>query len=139
LPKWLLHGLAVWLIVFSFFAIPGLVIGNWILDYQLETSGVHTVAVITALQPDNHGTCSYRYDVAGRSFGGSDENCPNGRVGSRVAVTYLSSKPSISVVGDASGLLFSHVFIALAVPTMLAVGAGRWSERSTKARQPAGG
>jgi len=129
IPKWLGYAIVTWVIVFTFFAVPGLVVGNWVLDYQLEMSGQHTTGIIVESQPNNHGSCRYQYSVSDRIFLGLDQNCPTLNVGSRVEVTYLPWRPSVSVTGNASDLLASHVIIALVVPTFLAVGVGRLVSR----------
>jgi len=128
-PKPLRYALFIWVIVFAFFAVPGLVVGNWVLDYELEMSGQHTTGVIVESQPNNHGSCRYRYRVSARTFVGTDQNCPIVTVGSPVEVTYSRSRPSVSVTGNGSGLLAGHLLIALLVPTFLAIGVGRMVAR----------
>jgi hypothetical protein len=97
---------------------------------MLQTSGLQTGALVTALQPSNHGGCSYTYAVGKRNFSGSQQACPGGAlVGSRVEVTYVSSDPSVSVIGSPSGLLASHLFISLLVPTVVAAGVGLTGQR----------
>ena len=129
-----------WLVAFMFFAVPGIVLGGWADDYGLQTSGAQATATVTGLQPDNHGGCSYTYRVGRRLFSGSQEACPAVGIGSHVEVTYLPSKPSVSVVGNGSGLLTSHVALSLVVPTVLALGVGATlSRRRLRREQDFGG
>ena len=87
---------------------------------QLEATGIHTEGKITTTECGNHASFQYRYLAKGRLLAGSGKSsdvstsCAALSVGQNVAVSYLESSPSISIVGSPDAALLNARLSSLA-------------------------
>jgi hypothetical protein len=85
--------------------------GNLVGFYRLTHWGVSARGVVTALEPGNHQSVHYSYEVDGSSYsgigGGGFGNPAFGflSVGQAVFVYYLPNEPSVSCMGYPDKLL----------------------------------
>lgn len=95
--------------------------------------GRHTTAVITALNPENHGACEYIFTVGGRRIRGSDTRCVGRhRVGEDVSVTYLPTDPSIVTMDDPVTRFWGGSVVSLLAAIIVGVAVGFGTVRRRK-------
>lgn len=88
---------------------------NLIRFYQLEREGVRTSAVVTNLQPDNHQSVYYSFEVAGKTYSGAgwagfgNPEFRSLTVGQNLIVYYLRADPRISCAGIPEKLIENEV------------------------------
>jgi len=85
--------------------------------WQLGQNGKQVAATIVAIQPYNHQRVSYRFEINGTEYDGSDTSFDLTKidVGHKVQVTYLPEDPSISAIGNMRfGFLWEVVFVLIA-------------------------
>jgi hypothetical protein len=133
--RWLCIGVSFWVALSLFILGPEFFFGGWANDYRLATIGQSTVGRVTAVQPDNHESCSYRFEVGGREFRDSQQLCPaDARVGGTITVTYLSSNPTISIVSSPWNALQTAIIFGIGVPALMG-GFVAWNARARWSRQ----
>ena len=107
-----LYLIALWPVASLFIA--GAVLGAWVWIappgsgwygyYQLANDGVETDATLVAVQPQNHCLVRFTFEVDGRQYSGSGNEC-GVAVGEKVLITYLRSRPQNSCLGRAKNKL----------------------------------
>ena len=111
----------VWAVLSLFILGPEFFFGGWSDDYRLATIGQTTIGRVTSVQPDNHDSCTYGFEVKGHDLSDSQQLCPTGaRVGGPIAVTYLSSNPTISIVSSPWSALQGAIIFGVGVPALMA-------------------
>lgn len=85
--------------------------------YKLSHRGVATQGTVSRLEPENHRTVYYEYEVGERSYssadqGGAGAGIPDFErltVGDAVQVYYLPEQPSVSCLGNPHSLLANEL------------------------------
>ena len=95
--------------------------------------GRNTTAVITGLDPENHGACEYILTVGGRRIRGSDTGCVGRhRVGENVSVTYSPTDPSIVTMDDPVTRFWEGSVVSLLAAIFVGVAVGFGTVRRRK-------
>jgi hypothetical protein len=119
------------LLVWSISSIMAAALGLAVLEipkfYVLTVKGIETNGEIVALQPENHASVIYQYDVGGQEFIGGGHaadmtsNFDQLHLGQSVVAFYNPSDPSVSCLGapgkHLNSLVRGAIFIA-AFPTI---------------------
>jgi len=109
-----LKGFGLWLLGALAIAIPISQI-NLVRFYRLKQNGIRTSGVVTQLQPSNHQSVYYSFEVAGKTYSnigragfGNPEFCCL-TVGQNLIVYYLPADPWISCSGIPDQLIENEV------------------------------
>ena len=104
-------------------------------QWMLHLRGAHTVGSVLAKEPENHLSIKYRFQVRGATYEGEwgpwDLSVTN--VGDSVPVTYLPSRPQVSMAGEPhlGGWWFLSFVVLPLGAAIVAIG----GVRPTKARR----
>ena len=104
LAQIVLKGFGLWLLGALAIAIPLSRI-NLVQFYRLKQNGIRTSGVVTQLQPSNHQSVNYSFELAGKTYSnigragfGNPEFCCL-TVGQNLIVYYLPADPADIVLG----------------------------------------
>ena len=126
----------VWAVLSLFILGPEFFFGGWSDDYRLATIGQTTIGRVTSVQPDNHDSCTYGFEIKGHDLSDSPTSLPPMAegVGGPIAVTYLSSNPTISIVSSPWSALQGAIIFGVGVPALMGALAA-WNARTRWKRQ----
>jgi hypothetical protein len=103
--------------------------------YSLTRRGAATCGSVTALEPNNHQTVRYSYQVNGQTYAGAQQGTDIGVLKTFSSqceefVHYLPENPAISCFGDPAPMLSNELtFIALAMLIFPSVALFGWRWR----------
>jgi len=113
----------VWIILTIFVGVAGIVTFELPKYLLLTNRGLPTEGLITELQPLNHGSVIYSYNVEGQPYTGGghagdiESKFDELRTGQKVLVFYDPKKPHISCLGEPNKHLPSLIVLAAFLAT----------------------
>ena len=94
-------------------------VGLW----ELSQHGEQISGMVTNLRPQDHDSCDFSYEMAGRVFTGTVSRCATGRhVGDILPVLVLADRPGVATAEISPGrALIQRTLVAAAVATVIAL------------------
>lgn len=117
--------IVAWITVFvGMTLIAGLVSGVSSIDLlELSQHGEPISGMVTSLRPQEHNSCDFSYEMAGRVFTGTVSRCASDRrVGDTLPVLVLAGRPSVATADTSPRrTLIERILVTATVATGIAM------------------
>ena len=109
---------------------------NWVRYHELAQHGAPTMAEVLRVEPNNHNSLFYAYEVAGVTHDGVGSISGVEKPGAKIGIFYSPNNPAYSCYGEPKDLLrnetISIVLPALFVPVVILMAFFQWRSRKRR-------